>query len=442
MSFFSVSRLVSTSARGAFLLFFISTVARALSALATLVLAYGFAADANMDRYMVLAMLTAAFSALTASALPGIVSAHLSTQSNGPSERAVQNSFARTLIDCRRWSKALAVFGASTYLLSLPLLSWILDSQRTAQGRIDLGLLLLPGAVVVALAPLLAVEHTLLQSRGLARKAAVVSSSSTSIALASAALATATHFIAWSALGLALGTLVEWCLVRRLNREPAASAAHLETSRKQLGLPWRPFLVLTAATAAVFCSSLVDQAVLAHQARGMQALWGLAARAPSFITLSLFAVVGMLSTDLVSRSAGASCPQLPGQASRLARRAVIASCTAMGALALAAHPLTRLLYERGAFTAVNTQQVAQATRAAVWAFIAYPPLAVILRTATAQRKFRWLGASAAAFFLLKVSLASWACQQFGVLGIAGTTGFAMSVQLGVLWWQVARLPSA
>jgi O-antigen/teichoic acid export membrane protein len=278
-----------------------------------------------------------------------------------------------------------------------------------------------------------ATEQAILQASGRVKLAVLQSGWSTSTALIFTFVAVQAHSVFWCAVGVALGPLLEWSQLRRLNARPSAAPT---TGEPQL--PWQRFGVLTVATAGIFFSSIYDQALLAQAGPRLQALWGLASRAPSFLTLSLVAAVGALSTVLVARSQGSACPELPRQAYRMARKAFLASAGVLGAMALAAVPLTHLLYERGTFGPEDTQAVAHVTRVSVFAFLWYPPLVVLLRAVGARNQIRVLALSALTFVGVKGALGWWAQSRFGLLGVSGSTGIAMAAQVFLLGWSLRQ----
>lgn len=411
------------SLRRAFALLCINTGVRGLGACAALVLAYGLGAGPDMDRYMAFSLLTVAFASLTASAMPALASRQLSGASlaNADSVEA-----------CRAWAKRLAHVGTVAYVLALPLCTWAFDSSKATDGLIRLGLLLATGAPGLLLAPRVALEQALLQARGRFYAAGFASALFTGTNLLATFVAAWQGSVFWCTAGLLLGAWLEYLCLRRLNRPFDLALAPRNQPALGPPFPLKAFVVFTAASTGVFFSGLYDQALLARLGVGAQALWGLAGRAPSFITLSLFAVAGVLSTVLVVTRHAEGGNRLARDAIWLAAGMLVVSVFAMGALLLSAQPLTALLYERGAFTSEDTLKVAHVLRFAVWAYVLYPTTAVLVRAASAQALHRPLLVSAGAFLAVKLVLGWWAHSRLGIPGIAMATGLAMLAQTVVL----------
>ncbi len=418
-------RLAHPSLRRAAGVAFAATTVRLVHALSALLLTHVFGTGGDTDRYMAFTMVCVAVCTLSAIAVPTLAAAHWARV--GPAQAVPQ---------LRLWAQRLGTRFLAAYLLSVPLLSWWLTTpgDEHTHRAWQLGQLFLLATPCVYLSSQVAVEQAVLQARG-RLLTTVWSGGWATLATASfLVLAAWQQDVRWGALGMAVGALSEWVWLRRCNRNLATRCrtAALEEQAPAVA-SFSLWGSLTFASLASFVVGPLDQVFLAALGPQSQAVWGLGSRIPSFLTLSLFAVVSVFSTAAAARWAE-DAAQCARQGLRLAGAALVAGVLVLVLLYLNATACVKLLYERGAFSAQDTEATAHALQLSIWAYVLYPLSVALVRTAAAVRLQRTLLLSAGGFLALKVASLAILVPNWGLGGIGASTLVATGGQSAILAW--------
>lgn len=423
-TWFVVVRHVSlpVSLREAVGLFLVSSLVRSLGVAAALVLAHHVGTGLPMDHYMTFSLVVSTSCALVCSPLPLAVSKRLA---RGDIEAPAVT---------RAWARRIAMGAGLCYALLCPVLAALLRPRGAYDGFTELLLLLLLGLPAVVVAAPVATEQAIVQSRGRPFLGVWSSGLFTASGLIAALASGAFGGVYLCAVGTAAGAWLEFVWLRRCNRGVAASPAAPEP------LPWASLLTVFGASAGVLLQGFYDQALLARMGAGAQATWGLATRAPSFLGLSLFSVGAVLCTAHLSRAL--TNGRLHTETRRLFLLVFGLSALVLGIAGTWAEPVTRLLYERGAFGAADTVRVADTLRWAVFAYLCYPATGVLIRAAGLAGGHRLLLGSAAGFVVVKVCLASALVPGHGMKAMALATFAAGVAQVGLLVFGLRRLISS
>ena len=399
-------------------LFVVSSIVRGLGAIAALALAAHIGTSAAMDHYMAFTMVLSSACALLASPLPVVVTKRLA---EGP-------SLAVTAQVCRKWAKQIQRVALVLYTLACPILAWLFTPVG-ASGFTDLLILLLMGLPAALVCSQLATEQALLQARGYPFKAMWSAALSSGTGLAAAAVCGWFGGIYLAALGVALGSCLELLWLRRVNRVIEKPVAPVAVEP----FPWATMLTVLGASSGILLQSFYDQSLLAQMGTGAQANWGLATRIPSFLNMSLAGMAGVLCSATLTQAKLEG--RLQNESLRLCGLVGFLSLVVMGVVWVAAEPITRVLYERGAFTPTDTKQVAEVLRWIVLAYITYPVTSVIIRALGLIGGHRTMLLSAVMFIIVKVMLTTLLLSSLGVGALTVATLAAGLAQIAVLGWR-------
>lgn len=432
--------LRSPALRDSLALMAVSTVARGMSALGAVAVAYTAGAGEAMDLYMAFTLATVSFCLLVSVALPSIAS---SVIANG----AVASEAARSKVT--GWAAQLSRRGTLVYLLLLPVMAWLFTPE-TGPTPASLAVLLLIGTGSVWLSPRLAGVQTLLQGLGAGKRATAYSAVCTAVMLGACLVTAATGSVVWAALGMPIGASLEYLLLKRLLRkltvdqQSPEAAVHVKADigpEPSAGLPWKAYAIFTAASLSAFAIGLIDQGLLARIGDNAQATWGLAGRPASFLATTLFAVVSVFGTRLAVKSDLENIPVFRRQTLKLAAFATAAMAGLLLVLVLVDVPMMRVLYERGVFTPQDTLRTAQALSLAVWTYVLYPASIVLVRAVSTLHAYRPLLLSTAAFLAAKLGLGT-SLLSWGLWGVTLSTFAAMAVQVLILYLALGKLSAA
>jgi peptidoglycan biosynthesis protein MviN/MurJ (putative lipid II flippase) len=386
-------------------LFAVTCIVRGLATAAALALAYHVGTSVQMDQYIAFTLVVGTLGTLMASPLPVLVSQTI----------ARVHSLDLAAQTCRRWARTLQKTCTFLYLALCPLLAWLFTPTDAGYVLDLLGLLLL-GLPAVMVAPRVATEQALLQARGRTYAAVWCAGVATGTSLLAAALCGYKGGVFICAVGLSLGAWAELALLRRISRAVEDGARAPESVDP---FPWKGLLVLLGASSSALLLNFYDQALLAQMGTGAQASWGLAGRAPSYLAVCLGGVAGILSSATLARAHTAG--RLRTEAVRLFVLVVAMSLVVMAALFSAAEPLTRILYERGAFTPADTKLVANATLWTILGYLTYPAASVLTRAVGLLHAHRALLISAGGYAVVKVSVALAFVPKYGVAAVGAST---------------------
>lgn len=242
--------------------------------------------------------------------------------------------------------------------------------------------------------------------------------------------------------GMLLGWLLQTVALAWLAQR-ADGAAFLPVFTRQ-SPHWQEFrraaLVMVAGQLVMSCVAPLDQYAAARLGDSAIAILGYATRL-SGLLLSLGAIAIARSALPVLADMQAVGERVRAQA--LARRLALIMLLIGGVVAwlgwLCAPWLVRLLFERGAFDAVATQQVSEVLR---WSLVQVPFYfagMVLMQLLASWRQYviiAWIAVLALIVkWVLNLALPLW----LGVAGIALATGLMQACSLGCLYWAVIWL---
>lgn len=401
-------------------LFFVSSFVRGLGAMSALALAAYVGAGAKMDHYMAFSMVLSTACALLASPLPVVVTRRVAS---GP-------DLATAAQVCRGWAARLRRLAFLLYGVSCPVLAWIFTPNRMDGFAELLTLLLIGFPTALACAPL-ATEQALLQARGHPFKAMWSAALTSGSSLIAALLCGKVGGVYLAAAGLAIGPWLELLWLRHLNRSLDVTLAPVPREP----FPLATMLTMLGASSGILVQSFYDQTLLAHMGAGAQAVWGLATRAPSFLNMSLAGMAGVLCSATLVQAQVAG--RLKSESTRLCLLVAGLSAAVMAIMWVAAEPLTRALYERGAFTPADTSRVASVLRWTILAYLTYPPTSVLIRALGLAGGGRALVGSSVLFLVVKVTLASLLLAPLGMGALAVATLAGGLSQCALLAWRLS-----
>lgn len=420
-----------------------SVLVRLIHALSALVLTYAFGTTPETDRYMAFTMAVVAACTLASIAVPSLAGAFI----------ARVGSISDAQAALRKWAHRLGLGAMGAFALLIPGLAWLMtpDSPQRVPHAWELGQLLMMAIPCVGLAGRCAVEQAMLQARGRLVTGVWAGGWNTLTTASFLLLAAVLADVRWAAAGMTAGALAEWLWLRRCNKRAAyedrtAADPLLAASSAREPLPsgpvttWRPWLALTFASLASFVVGPLDQVWLADLGLRAQAVWGLGSRIPSFLTLSLFVVVSVLSTAAAAQW-GQDRKRSALHGLKLAGAALVCGAGVLGLAAWQAEPLVAALYQRGSFTPQDSLDTAQALRDAIWAYPLYPVSVALVRGASMTGLQRTLLASAAVFLVTKAVVAAWAVPHWGLTAIGASTLAATAAQslvLSIALWAQTR----
>jgi putative peptidoglycan lipid II flippase len=237
--------------------------------------------------------------------------------------------------------------------------------------------------------------------------------------------------LAW---GAVIGTAVEAAIVvwaaRRIGyrwSDPAPAAA-----RNALLTHWGPVLMATLVLAG---AGLIDQMMAARLGAGSASALGYGAK----LVLAGLHIVAM-ALGMAVLPAYAEMPRGALMA-RLRRHLAIVAGVSVPGVAVAwliAEPVITVLYQRGAFTAEDTELVASVLSAYAVQLPAYAAVVVLVRAAAVIEGRSLLAVAAVASALLTVGFNAWFMAHWGVVGIALATAPAFALTAVVLYLGIAR----
>lgn len=407
---------VPANIRQAIGLFAVTCLVRGMATAAALALAYHVGTGVQMDQYIAFTLVVGTIGTLLSSPLPVLVSQGIARLHN-------VDDAAHT---CRRWARTLQKACMLVYLGLCPALAWLFTPKGESYV-LELLTLLLLGLPAVMVAPRVATEQALLQARGHTYAAVWCTGLATGSSLLAAALSGYSGGVFFCAAGISLGAWAELALLRRISREVEGPASRPDSGEP---FPWKGLLVLLGASSSALLLNFFDQALLAQMGTGAQASWGLAGRAPSYLAVCLGGVAGILSSASLARAYTKGMLRI--EAVRLFAIVATMSVLVMVALLLAAEPLTRLLYERGAFKPTDTEMVASATLWTILGYLTYPAASVLTRAVGLLHAHRALLISAGGYAVVKVGIAVTFVPSYGIAAIGASTLCGGVVQMLLL----------
>jgi peptidoglycan biosynthesis protein MviN/MurJ (putative lipid II flippase) len=121
---------------------------------------------------------------------------------------------------------------------------------------------------------------------------------------------------------------------------------------------------------------------------------------------------------------------------------LLAGALGAAAASVLATPLTRLLFERGAFFPEDTQAVAEALRWGIWQVPPYLAGLVFISLIAAQRRYHVIAAIASVNLACKLAGNFYLAESMGVNGILLATVVMYCVSLALAWFAAAQPISA
>lgn len=406
---------------------FATLLVRLVHALSALALTYAFGTSPTTDRYMAFTMAVVSACTIASIALPSLAGAFISRRG------CVWGAQA----PLRQWGWRHAGGAVALFLVCSPVLAWLMTSKGPdlITRAWELEQLMLIASPCVGLAVLNTVEQSLLQAKGRLTTGVWAGGWNTVATASFLSLGAALGDVRWAAAGLVVGAVAEGLWLRRCNgqgqpsslcEDPLPSANESTTVAS-----YKPWLALTLASLASFVVGPLDQIWLADLGPRAQAVWGLGSRVPSFLTLSVYAVVSVFST-VAAAQWGQDRVASARHSLKLAAVALLTCVALLGLVAWQAQPLVVALYERGSFSAQDSVATAGALRDALWAYVLYPMSVALVRGASLAGCQRALWSSAALFLGAKVAVAAWAVPVWGLSAVAASTFIATAAQSAVL----------
>jgi peptidoglycan biosynthesis protein MviN/MurJ (putative lipid II flippase) len=252
------------------------------------------------------------------------------------------------------------------------------------------------------------------------------------------ALSTVVPLAALGATVLVAGTLIGYFLQALLvatlvvRNDAPLGAVRFRHRSAQWTTIYGAFALMCLGQSLIMASLPIDQAFAARLGEGSVATLGYASRITTLLSGLGTVVVGRALLPVLAKSIAAGEDQL---ASRQARQWSIllfaAGGAAAGGLWLIAPDVVRLLFERGAFTAAASDQVAHALRFGLLQIPAYFAGIALVQWYAATGRFRAMVGITASALALKVFLNIFLAPRLGVAGIMAATA-AMYVWTAIL----------
>lgn len=404
---------------------FATLLVRLIHALSALALTYAFGTSPTTDRYMAFTMAVVSACTIASIALPSLAGAFISRR----------GCVWRAQAPLRQWGWRHAGGAMAMFLVCSPVLAWLMTSRgpHLLSRAWELEQLMLIASPCIGLAVLNTVEQSLLQAKGRLTTGVWAGGWNTVATASFLALGAALGDVRWAAAGLVVGAVAEGLWLRRCNKlgQPVGLSENVLPAAATPVATYKPWLALTLASLASFVVGPLDQIWLADLGPRAQAVWGLGSRVPSFLTLSVYAVVSVFST-VAAAQWGQDRVASARHSLKLAAVALLACVVLLGLVAWQAQPLVVALYERGSFSAHDSVATAGALRDALWAYVLYPMSVALVRGASLAGCQRALWGSAALFLGAKVAVAAWAVPVWGLSAIAVSTFIATAAQSAVL----------
>ena len=204
---------------------------------------------------------------------------------------------------------------------------------------------------------------------------------------------------------------------------------------------WTGMGIMVLGQALTSCTTLVDQffaidlgpgalSTLSYANRILALVTGLGATAISRATLPVFSEAATQGSASVNTLALQWFKWMLG----LALLALVV-CWPL------APWMVRLLFERGAFTAHDSQAVTELLRLSLLQVLFFFPALVLVNALAAQRRHRWIALSGGINLALKLPLACVLVQMHGVQGLVLSTVVMYAVSCGLLWTWVRHKPT-
>ena len=201
---------------------------------------------------------------------------------------------------------------------------------------------------------------------------------------------------------------------------------------------WASIGIMALGQALTSLTNLVDQffaaglgegalSTLSYANRILALVLGLGATAISRATLPVF-----------SREAAQGGTRVQALALTWAKGMLLFGLGVLLAGWLLAPWAVALLFERGAFTAQDTQAVAGLLRYALLQVVFYFPALVLVSALAAQRRHGWIALSGATNLLWKLPLTYWLVRPYGLQGLVLSTVLMYALSAALLLWFVMR----
>lgn len=248
---------------------------------------------------------------------------------------------------------------------------------------------------------------------------------------------------AWSPDPLLWGTVAGFALHAAALGAPLQQRGELQGPRLTQRSPawqffWASIGIMALGQVLASLTNLVDQffaagldagslSMLSYANRILALILGLGATAVSRATLPVF------SSDMAQGGANVTVLAL-----RWAKWMLMLGLLALLLSWILAPLMVRVLFERGEFTATDTQAVSGVLRYALFQVVFYFPGLVLVSALAAQRRHKWIALSGAINLVCKVPLAFVLTHQFGLYGLVSSTVIMYALSAALLHMFVKR----
>lgn len=247
----------------------------------------------------------------------------------------------------------------------------------------------------------------------------------------------------WLPEPLLWGTVAGFALHASALGAPLLQRGELQVPRLSLRSPawqffWASIGVMALGQVLASLTNLVDQffavgldagslSTLSYANRILALILGLGATAVSRATLPVF------SRDVAQGGANVTALAL-----RWSKWMLMLGLLALLLSWLLTPLMVRVLFERGAFTATDTQAVSTVLRYALFQVVFYFPGLVLVSALAAQRRHKWIALSGAINLVCKLPLAFLLVRQFGLYGLVLSTVLMYALSAALLFVLVRR----
>ncbi|MBI1779245.1 MAG: hypothetical protein HYR63_28250 [Proteobacteria bacterium] len=240
-------------------------------------------------------------------------------------------------------------------------------------------------------------------------------------------------------LGALAGMVIEAVLLGAgLRRQGVGLVPRWSAVGPELAAVGREYAVMLAASLLMGGSLLIDQAMAASLDAGSVASIGYASKLVAAVLHLATLALGSAAAPYYAGLADEAGAALIHRVRRHLLWVVAAAMPVTLVLILLSEPAARLMFERGAFTAESTSQVA-AVQAAYFAQLpAFAATVLLVRLAASLSLARLILAMAALNLALKLALNYWLMQKLGAVGIAAATLPATAICAGFLYGCMRR----
>ncbi len=412
--------------------FGLALIAKACGALKEIVIADRFGTASDVDLY-VLAFTVATWpAAVLMSILTIALTPVLASAKDAPGSQAQSLVAQLALIAC-----GLGVVAGVLFYVGFPPVFKSVYAPGGMAYVSALEPLLLPMAVTTALSMPVAMLTVILFSQG--RHVTTLFEGTPSLVIASWLLGTAVVTADVLGLGTALGFALQLgLLVVVLRATFGGLRLELPGSNMHWDGLWRGAMYSALGYSILALAPIFEQVVAGGLGDGSIASLGYASRVTALATGLVVTAINRVSLPYFSTAADGARGNGPG-VGMMTFGSLVVGLLLMCLLGLLAQPLVALLFQRGQFSAEDTERVAQLLR---WNLTQLSPLFVSVVCSAwlaSQGKFREIFVGCVLGFMIRVSFAWLGSRYFGLEAVAaaGTVGYAaMTAYLG--WVTLAR----